>query len=140
VSRGAANEWFARFSPDGQWIAYASDESGRDEVYVQAFPSGAQKRSISTSGGTQPTWRRDGTALYYLSPDNHLVRVDVRTTGQTFGASSPVPLSQLPLYSRGNSQNSNWIYEPVADGSRFIVSMPNQGSRPSAIDLLIGHQ
>ena len=140
VVRSGANEWFARFSPDGRWIAYVSDESGRDEVYVQAFPSGATKFAISTTGGTQPAWRRDGRALYYLSFDNHLMQADIRVTGSALEAATTSALFQVPLYSRGTTQSSTWLFEPNADGSRFIVAKPNQGSRPSAIDLLIGSQ
>jgi Tol biopolymer transport system component len=138
VMRTSANEWFARFSPDGRWIAYVSDESGRDEVYLQAFPSGTQKHAISTSGGTQPVWKRDGRSLYYLSSDNHLVRVDFRSADTTLETVNESPMFQVPLYSRGSSQSTTWLYEPSADGTRFIIALPNRESRPSSIDLLIG--
>ena len=61
-------ERHARISPDGRWIAYTSDESGRDEVYLQRFPELGDKRSVSTEGGVQPVWSRDGRTLYYRGP------------------------------------------------------------------------
>ena len=80
--RAAPSNWSSpRFSPDGRWVAYTSDESGSDEVYVTPFPLGSQKYPISTTGGAQPAWRRDGRALYYLSGDNHIMRVDLAVGG-----------------------------------------------------------
>src|SRR5262249_33032390 len=71
-----ANERAARFSPDGKWIAYQSDESGQDpQVYVQTIPAGGGKFQISASGGVMPAWRHDGKELYYLTPEQKLVAV-----------------------------------------------------------------
>jgi Tol biopolymer transport system component len=67
----------ARFSPDGRWLAYASNESGRSEVYDTAFPGGG-KSQISADGGGFPRWRGDGAELYYLSPDNAVMAVRVK--------------------------------------------------------------
>ena len=69
------------FSPDGRWIAYESDESGRLEVYVQAFPLTSEKDRISTGGGTGPAWRKDGAELFYLAADRNLMAVPVRAQG-----------------------------------------------------------
>jgi Tol biopolymer transport system component len=139
VLQSGANEWFARFSPDGRWVAYTSDESGRDEIYVQSFPSVAKKYTISTAGGMQPAWRRDGHVLYYLSGDNHIMRVDIAVIGPTLSAAKPVPLFQASLYHR-NASGVYWWFDPTADGSRFIVAALNQNARASAIDLLIGQR
>ena len=78
-------------SPDGRWVAFQADESGRWEIYVAAFPTFTSKRQISSGGGLQPQWRGDGRELFYLSPDGSLmsVRVDARTE---FTASRPAPL------------------------------------------------
>ena len=71
------NEFQAQISPDGRWIAYASDESGRWEVYVQSFPVLGAKRAISSGGGSEPQWRRDGRELFYVTADGTLMAVDV---------------------------------------------------------------
>ena len=78
-------------SPDGRWVAYNADESGRWEVYVAAFPAFTSKRQISSGGGVQPQWRADGRELFYLAPDGSMmsVRVDARTE---FTASPPTRL------------------------------------------------
>ena len=78
-------------SPDGRWVAFNADESGRWEVYVAAFPAFTSKRQISSGGGVQPQWRADGRELFYLGPDGAMmsVRVDTRTG---FTASPPARL------------------------------------------------
>src|SRR5262249_56218270 len=65
-----------RFSPDGRWIAFDSNESGRHEVYVGSVPSLAERRLVSSAGGVQPIWRNDGKELFYLAPDGKLTAVD----------------------------------------------------------------
>src|SRR2546423_12227914 len=67
------HEKHARFSPDGLWVAYTSNESGREEVYVQSFPRSGSKFQISTGGGREPQWRKDGTEVVYISGDRMLV-------------------------------------------------------------------
>ena len=81
-----ANESWAELSPDGKWLAYGSDSSGRFEVYVQPFPGPGGKRQISSEGGVQARWRRDGAELFYIASDNRLMAVPVRldSTGGTF--------------------------------------------------------
>ena len=140
IARSGANEWFARFSPDGRWIAYASDEGGRDDIYVQAYPSGTNKMLISTNGGNQPTWRGDGRALYYVSMENHVMRVDLAATATTVTAAKPVDLFAAPLYYRSNSQISDWVFDAARDGKRFLLGLPATDSRASAIELLIGYR
>ena len=85
------NEIQARVSPDGRWIAYASDESGEWEVYVQSFPSPGRKQIVSVGGGAQPFWRGDGRELFYLAPTRSLMSVNV-TSGESFTISRPQPL------------------------------------------------
>ena len=67
VVQSPQNQIQARLSPNARWIAYASDESGRFEVYVQSFEDGSGKTLVSTRGGSQPTWRRDGRELFYVA-------------------------------------------------------------------------
>jgi eukaryotic-like serine/threonine-protein kinase len=108
-----SNEVDARCSPDGRWLAYSSDETGRQEIYVTSFPTPGGKWPISTSGGTQPQWRRDGTELFYLAPDRTLMSVRVGA-GATFEAGAVTPLFQI----RGSS------YASSADGRRFVTNDP----------------
>jgi Tol biopolymer transport system component len=111
------NDWQAQFSPDGRWIAYVSDESGSPQVYVQAFPTQSGKVPISTAGGTQPRWRRDGKELFYLALDRKLMTVPV-TAGTTFQVGNPRPLFQTTLDPNGFRQ----MYEVSADGNRFLLN------------------
>ena len=73
------NEGDAQFSPDGRWMAYASNESGQPQVYVQAIPASGAKWQISPAGGAQPRWRRDGKELFYISTDQKLMAVSVKS-------------------------------------------------------------
>ena len=81
-------------SPDGRWLAYVSDESGRYEVYVQSFPGGGGKRQVSTGGGIGPRWRGDGKELFYHAPDGKLMAVPVKS-GASFEAGAPVALFEF---------------------------------------------
>ena len=88
----AFDEGWATFSPDGKWIAYVSDENQQPQVYVRSFPDGDVKTQISTSGGAQPQWRRDGRELFYIAPDNGLMAVAMQTASGRIGASPPQAL------------------------------------------------
>ena len=81
-----------RFSPDGRWIAYASDESGQREIYVTRFAEPGEKRRVSTAGGVWPRWRRDGREIFYLSPDNTLTAATVNSERGGFEAGAARPL------------------------------------------------
>ncbi len=102
----------SRFSPDGRWIAYSSDESGRFEVYVRPFPGPGGKWQVSTSGGDLPEWRRDGKELFYLSADEKIMAVPVRLD-PAFQAGSPAALFPVPHI---------FTYQVSADGQRFLVN------------------
>lgn len=86
-----ANEGQPRISPNGRWMAYTSDESGRQEIYVQSFPVPGNKRRISSNGGSWPRWRSDGTELIYVAPGRQVMSVSVHT-GDRFTAGSPTLL------------------------------------------------
>jgi eukaryotic-like serine/threonine-protein kinase len=115
----------ARFSPDGHWIAYTSDESGRAEIYVRTFSPDSRavasgtggKWLVSTQGGSDPRWRRDGRELYYISPSGDLMAVEISAT-PTFQAGLPKALFHAPPGSVGN--NSTW--DVTADGKRFLFA------------------
>jgi serine/threonine protein kinase/Tol biopolymer transport system component len=131
------NEAAAQFSPDGKWIAYASNESGQPQVYVQAIPAGGAKWQISPAGGDQPRWRRDGKELFYISADQKLMAVPVKS-GPGFEAGAPQPLFELdpifpPLLGR-------FAYQPTADGKRFLVLSTAGGTAAPPINLVVNWQ
>jgi serine/threonine protein kinase len=125
------NERQGQFSPDGKWIAYSSDESTKFEVYVQPFPATGAKFQVSTSGGTQPAWRRDGKELFYLTTDGKLMAVDVKL-GSTFEQGIPKLLFQarIPTAFPGAFRN---FYVASADGRRFLFYSPIGESGTSQI-------
>jgi serine/threonine protein kinase/Tol biopolymer transport system component len=110
-----------QFSPDGRWIAYRSNKSGRDEIYVQAYPGPAGSQLVSTEGGSQPRWRRDGTELFYVASDNRLMVVTIGpVAGQRLDASKPVPLFRTRL--EGTDQPKQQ-YAVAPDGQRFLMNV-----------------
>jgi dipeptidyl aminopeptidase/acylaminoacyl peptidase len=125
------SEQQGQFSPDGRWIAYVSDESGKREVYVQAFPvsgGGGSKTLISRDGGTQPRWRRDGKELFFVSLDGKLMAVDV-SGGQAFKASVPKALFQASIYG-DDSALSRFRWDTTADGKRFLIDTVESSPEP----------
>ena len=129
ISAGKGNETHSRFSPNGKWVAYVSDESGRPEVYVQVFPVAASgKFQISTAGGDMPIWRKDGKELFYLVSGGNLMAVEVQTDSQ-FESALPRILFKTEILETGSTSFRNH-YLPSADGRRFIVNQSAEGSNP----------
>ncbi len=114
------SEFRPTLSPDGRWLAYQSNESGRAEIYVQAFPGPGGKWQVSTAGGVEPSWRRDGKELYYGTPDLKLMAVEIRPA-ETFEAGLPQPLFQAHIQTTLNVRNH---YLASADGQRFLMLAP----------------
>jgi eukaryotic-like serine/threonine-protein kinase len=117
-------ETAAQLSPDGNWLAYQSNESGTNEIYVDAFPQGGAKLKISTDGGIQPRWRGDGREVFYaVSTPNSLQMFSVSLTlsGAVLDAGAPLPLFQFP-YLGVTHRASFHPYAVSADGRRFLVS------------------
>jgi Tol biopolymer transport system component len=110
----------AQFSPDGRWIAYASNETGNWEIYVSPFPSINGKWQVSNGGGQEPRWRQDGKELFYLSADGKMMAAAV-TTGTSFKASSPVALFQTHRRPPVSSQD-DFSYDVSGDGHRFLIN------------------
>jgi eukaryotic-like serine/threonine-protein kinase len=125
-------------SPDATWIAYASDESGRSEIYVQPFPvpaGGGSKISVSRDGGNQPRWRRDGKELFYLSFDGKLMAVDV-TEGREFKVGTPKPLFQGPATSiQSRTDIHGWAWDVTSDGQRFLFDAVKTSSESLTVVL-----
>jgi Tol biopolymer transport system component len=132
----AANNGQAQISPDGHWIAYTSNESGREEVYVQSFPMPGSKHQVSIDGGAQPRWRRAGDELYFLAPDHALMTVPIRN-GAAMELGTPVPLFRAPLeYLALQGPLFMPGYDVSSDGQRFLLNAPpSQGVSP--IDVVL---
>jgi serine/threonine protein kinase/Tol biopolymer transport system component len=124
------NERHAKFSPDGKWIVYESDESHVPQVYARSFPDGATKIPISTAGGVQPEWRRDGKEIFYLAPDSSLIAVDVHetATGLTVGAAQPLFVTNVEP---GRVLRNSFAASP--DGQRFLVMSPRASVNTSPL-------
>ena len=118
-----ANERQAQLSSDGHWIAYVSDESKRNEVYVRAFPSGEGKIQISTGGGVEPQWKGDGTELFYLAPDRVLMSVTMQL-GSTAEHGTPQVLFSTRLSPLSNPAYTRNQYLVTRDGQRFLLNQP----------------
>jgi Tol biopolymer transport system component len=128
------NEGAPRFSPDGRWLAYVSDESGRYEVYAQPYPGPGGKWQISTEGGTEPVWNPNGRELFYRS-GNKMMAVET-TTQPTFSAGKPKVLFAGP-YQPTPILNANYDVSP--DGQRFLMLKPSDPAEavPTQINVVL---
>ena len=123
-----------RFSPDGHWLAYVSNESGRNEVYVQPYPGPGGKRQISTDGGTEPVWNRNGRELFYRS-GNRMMAVDIAIQ-PSFAAGKPRTLFEGPYLPTAATIPN---YDVSADGQRFLMLKPSEQaqSAPTQINVVL---
>jgi len=130
-------EWDGEFSPDGKWLAYTSDESGRSEIYVRPFPEGNGKWQVSVSGGVFPRWRGDGKELFYVTPGmDKLMAVVVEATSVF---QSKIPQMLFPLSGRGllAEAEDDTLYDVTPDGQRFLIAMPVREKDPSYVTLVL---
>jgi eukaryotic-like serine/threonine-protein kinase len=123
------NESFPKLSPDGRWLAYSSDETKREEVYVQTFPTPGDRVQISTNGGDRPTWSRDGKELFFLSVDEKMMEVPVKT-GIKFEAGVPKELFGV----RFLLLVRNVSFDVSKDG-RFLI--PSEVGQPAVSPLTV---
>jgi len=114
-------EWDPAFSPDGRWIAYRSNESGSNEVYVRPFPDPGGRWQISTAGGLMPTWSRNGKELFYRTADSKIMVITYQADGDVFRADKPRLWSDVPFVDRNNNRN----FDLHPDGRRFAI-FPSQ--------------
>jgi Tol biopolymer transport system component len=128
VAATSFDEREGQFSPNGQWVAYVSNETGRDEVYVRPFPARGGKVQMSTAGGIDPRWRRDGKELFYVAPDGHLMAAPIQVTGDALNPGAPVRLFR-PRFATGGNVNIGWLSRPqyaVAADGRFLMNVSTE--------------
>jgi eukaryotic-like serine/threonine-protein kinase len=125
----------AQFSWDGRWIAFNTNESGRFEVTVIPFPPTGEKWPISTGGGAQPTWRKDGRELYFLALDGTLMAVDV-SPGKTFVWGEAHRLFKAAISVNYNVEQ----YAPAPDGNKFLFIKPDEGRQAASVSIVTNWQ
>jgi eukaryotic-like serine/threonine-protein kinase len=120
-----------QFSPDGRWIAFRSNETGRFEVYVVGFPDRGEKWPVSTAGGSAPRWRRDGKEIFYIGPSNTLIAAEVAVGGARVEVGGVRKLFQVrPVTPR-------YYYDVSADGQRFLVNTAVESPASGFITLVV---
>jgi Tol biopolymer transport system component len=125
-----ANEMDARLSPDGRAIAYTSDESGRQEVYIARFPEMDGARAVSAAGGLRPTWRGDGRELYYITLDGRVMSAAVAAAPGAPAVAAPAELFRGSFFTN--------LYAPAPDGQRFLVARPAPSSDVVPMEVMMG--
>jgi Tol biopolymer transport system component len=120
---------WGQFSPNGRYVAYVSDESGRPDIYVAAFPGPGTRWQVSQNGGREPRWSKDGRELFFFAPDNRLMAAQVKSDGETFEVGSIQPLFQT------RAVGNDYRYDVARDGKKFLVigGLPQE---PSSITLV----
>jgi eukaryotic-like serine/threonine-protein kinase len=122
------SETNGQISPDGKWVAYASNESGDWEIYVTTYPAAAGKWQVSRGGGTEPRWRGDGKEIFYIGAGSTLTVVPVSSDG-TFAPGNPRPLFRTELRAQVSSTDQ-FVYDVTKDGQRFLV---NRYAKPAQV-------
>jgi Tol biopolymer transport system component len=122
------NEEQGRLSPDGRWLAYLSDESGRGELYIQSFPTAGSKIQVSNGGANLPSWRRDGKRLFFLAPDGSLMGSDVHP-GDALRVEPPLKLFRFP--------RPILAFDFTADGKRLLAAMAKSDADGRTIGVIL---
>ena len=141
ILRSSFDEIEGQFSPDGQWLAYASDESGHYEIYVQTFPEAGGKWQVSAGGGVQPRWKRDSRELYYVASDAQLMGVPIRLAPDThaLAAGAPFTLFQTRLATGVNIATAGFqarAQYAVAPDGRFLMNITADEAVTSPITIV----
>ena len=118
-------------SPDGRWLAYTSNESGADQIYVQSFPTVTGRWQISSDGGVEPQWRGDGRELFYLSPNQRLMAVAVKDSPLEFG----VPTELFRIRTRDPDIRNRYAVAPKGD--RFLVMSQTEAFSAEPITVIL---
>jgi len=136
VVRTAADEHYGTPSPDGRWLAYISNETGTYEVYVEAFPATGFRRQVSTLGGFEPQWRRDGNELFYRAPNQTLMAVEVKSNPTTLEFSPPRALFATRMQWM-EIQAAAHHYAAAPDGQRFLMISATDEAQSSPITVML---
>ncbi len=127
------NETDGRFSPDGRWIAYTSDESGQNEVYIGTSTAAGGRWQVSTSGGRGPRWRQDGKELYFLSPEKNIMAATITVENSSITVSNIHMLFEAPHITMRILPS----YDVSPDGNRFLINMQSENQNQTALSLCI---
>ncbi|HYV64016.1 MAG TPA: protein kinase, partial [Bryobacteraceae bacterium] len=133
----AAQEGIGQFSPDSRYVAYISNESGQNEIYVRSFPDGSGKWQVSKGGGVDPRWRRDGKEITYIN-GTRVMSVEV-STSPAFQPGTPKLLFEAPFALAG-AHNRNNAYDISPDGKKFLATMPVGQSLSAPITVVLNWQ
>jgi len=128
------SETWGKYSPDGRWIAYSSDESGTPQVYVRMADGSGGKWQVSIDGGSFPQWRGDGRELYFQAPDQSICAVPMEL-GTTLTAGTPARLFRMPLIA---SLLGGYRWAPSRDGRRFLLLTPSAGEERARFTVVMG--
>lgn len=132
--QSAAHEVFARFSPDGRWVAYVQGDADGYAVYLDAFPARGQRQRVSSGTGLWPMWGDDGRRLYYLTTDFRLMEVHVSATPDGLRVSAPIELFRAPT---PNGPVVRVQYWPAPDGQRFLYIARQEAAMPRTINVVL---
>jgi Tol biopolymer transport system component len=136
VANTRFEERYGQFSPDGRWVAYATDESGQFEIVVQAFPHATEKWPVSTGGGSQPRWRADGKELYFIASDGTLMATSIIASGSRLEVGAPAVLFQARFQGGSTANPAKHQYAVSRDG-RFLINRPTEDTTLSPITLIL---
>jgi Tol biopolymer transport system component len=128
------DELWPQLSPDGRWLAYASNESGRWEVFVTSFPEARGKWQVSPAGGLEPLWRGDGEVLFFRSNANSIMEAEVSADGDRFEVGEVRSL--FTVYTTAEFDGSN--YDVTADGQRFLVHTIAEEQARAPLTVVVG--
>jgi Tol biopolymer transport system component len=137
VAASAADETEGQFSPDGSWVAFVSNETGRPEVFAQSFPEARGRTQISTAGGTQVRWSSNGREIFYIAPDGKMMSVSVTLSDTTAAPQSPVELFQTRLANGRNVIGNKAQYAVSRDG-RFLLNTALESTASAPIVVTTG--
>jgi hypothetical protein len=131
------SEIHVALSPDGRWLAYASDETGRYEVYVRSFPQPGSRFQISTGGGWEPRWRDNGRELFFLAPERRLMAVPVEAGNPPrFGVPRLLFPTRTPLNPHAYRRN----YDVAPGGERFLINTLSEDTPRPSIEVVLNWQ
>jgi Tol biopolymer transport system component len=136
VANTPFEETLAQLSPDGHWVAYQTNESGRFEIVVQSFPDAAGKWQVSTGGGVAPRWRADGREICFLAPDATMMAAAVSASGTAFQSGTPMALFQTRVLGGGSVPSNRAQYDIARDG-RFLINQRVNDATAAPITLIL---